>query len=1028
LCRKIAWASAVLREEHLVSRRKRLRERGRRTQELAPLSGRWHHSVMGPLRPGDRLGAFRVVALLGQGGMGAVYRAEDATGRPVALKVISGVAGPASLERFHREARLAAEVRHPNVVSVVASGGDAREPFLALELVEGGTLGDLLRHEGRLDWKRAVTHGAEIARGLVAIHAAGLIHRDLKPDNVLLAPTGAKVSDLGLARRAPTGLSTRGLTGTGEVLGTLEYMAPEQLDDAKRVDARADLYALGATLYALVTGAPPFEGSGLVLANQVLMEGPRPPSALAPDVPNALDALILSLLAKSPGDRPHDASVVAGDLEAIASGAAPARPRRSLLPFAIVVGALAFATLAGVWLARGRTPEPVATPTPAPSTPAPERRPLPAECHDFLETRLARLAAVSGRYVDRHSAGRPEIPILGVSISSDGKRCVTAGCPYLAQDQGTAAVWDLATKRVLRRFGGPGDPVFDAVFLPDGEHVVTGSLGTSELKVRSLRDGEPDRVLGRVHTFTIAVSPHGVRIASSSDRGVHLLDAAVGGSEIVLPRVSASDRVGCGRAAFLSDDRIVTVCDDGYARVWDVSKGFPEVVATLSGHELDQNMPSVALSRDGRLALTASLGRGGELILWNLESNKSERSFPSTEYPRDGIRSVAFAATRHLALLSPRERHDSNRLETFDTKTGERSWISTLGGNNDAVAVTPDERLAVCGDQHGTLRIVDLERRLDVEPGHVREVTGVGFLPDGKRVASTGAEGVLRVWDERGGLVACLNGPEHRDRIVATMNALAVAPRADDGRFATPFSREHSALAVFDVGANGPLPLPFDSPTRNVLCAAYSPDGKRLVSGDDDGNVQPWDAETGQPLGKPLSIPGSEVNSVAYSPDGARILASATRGGVRVWNAATGEIFVQKALSGEPGGPPIASAFAGRERIVVGGGSGSLAVWDLAGGSWREVGRHGSGASPKDESAPSSITAVAGFDDGRRAVSAGEDGQIRIWDLAASKELDRIDLRSSEDVATALALAHDGRTLAVGTRRGLVLRFDLTDR
>src|SRR5581483_200578 len=130
------------------------------------------------------------------------------------------------------------------------------------------------------------------------------------------------------------------------------------------------------------------------------------------------------------------------------------------------------------------------------------------------------------------------------------------------------------------------------------------------------------------------------------------------------------------------------------------------------------------------------------------ESNRIERSFTETQYPRDGIRGLAFAATRHLALVSPREQHDSNRLETFDTKTGERSWISTLGGNNDAVAVTSDERLAVCGDEHGTLRIVDLERRLDMEPGHVLAVTGVGFLPDGKRIASAGAEGVVRVWDE----------------------------------------------------------------------------------------------------------------------------------------------------------------------------------------------------------------------------------------------------------------------------------------
>jgi WD40 repeat protein len=964
--------------------------------------------------------------------MGAVYRAEDAAGRPVALKVVAGegVADPAFLERFHREARVASEVRHPNVVSVLASGGDARAPFLALELIEGGSLGDLLRREGPLEWRRACRHAAEIARGLAAIHAAGLIHRDLKPDNVLLAPSGAKVTDLGLARRAPTGLTKGGLTRTGELVGTLEYMAPEQLDDARRVDARADLYALGASLHAMLTGAPPFRGVGVEVMKRVLFEKPRPPSALATGIPEALDALVLSLLAKSPDARPLDASAVARELEAIASGAAPVRRRRASVLAAALAGGAGLATLGGLWLARGRTPTPVLgpSPTPARSAPAPERRSFPDECGGFLETGATRLAAVSGRYVDRHMADRSSVPIVGVSISPDGKRCVTVGCPYEDLGKGTAAVWDLTKRKVLHRFGGPGDPVFDAVFLPDGEHVVTGALGPSAIKVRSLR-GEPDQRVATLHTYTIAVSPGGKRIAAASSRGVTVFDLA-GGAAHVIPQESPSHG-GCGRAAFLSDDRLLAACDDGIARLWDLSNGYPEPTP-LPGHDPDQDMASVALSGDGRSALTVSAGRGGDLILWDLGSRRMEKRFTSIDYPAGGLRALAFAARRHLALVSPGLRHDSSRLETIDTRTGERSWISTLGGNNNAVALTPDERFAVCGDQHGTLRIVDLERRLDVESGHILKVTGVGFLPDGKRVASTGDEGVLRVWDERGELVACVNGPERRDRIVQTMNALAVSPTDEDGRFATPFYRAKRALAVFAVGPgkDGPLPLGFEYPESNVLSVAYSRDGRQLVSGDEFGRVQPWNPETGEPLGAPLLIRGSLVwvNSVAYSPDGGRILASATRGGVQVWNVATRELVIRKALDEEPGGPRIVSAFAGPDRVVVGGGSGSFRSWDLATGSMRELGRHTGRANPAEANRPAAITAVAGFDDGRRAVSAGEDGTVRIWDLAASKELDRIDLASSGDVATALAVAPGGRTLAVGTRRGLVLRFDLLDR
>jgi tetratricopeptide (TPR) repeat protein len=301
------------------------------------------------LAAGSRVGSYRVIAPLGMGGMGVVYKAEDeATRRLVALKVIlpEHARDAASMARLGREARAAAAIAHPNVTALYQAGQHQGAPFLAFEYVAGGTLEERIRGRGPLPWREAAERGAEVASGLVAIHAAGLVHRDLKPANVLLDANGhAKVGDLGLVRRVGTG--SKGLTDEGTILGTYAYMAPEQAEGASGVDARADLYSLGALLFTLLTGRPPFEGSGIATLTRVMRDAPVPVRTLAPETPVALEHLVARLLAKDPAARPSTASVALDELRAIASGKAEI-PRRRLLPFllgglaAVVLGAVAF--------------------------------------------------------------------------------------------------------------------------------------------------------------------------------------------------------------------------------------------------------------------------------------------------------------------------------------------------------------------------------------------------------------------------------------------------------------------------------------------------------------------------------------------------------------------------------------------------------------------------------------------------------------------------------------------------------------
>ncbi|MBI3723866.1 serine/threonine protein kinase, partial [bacterium] len=271
--------------------------------------------MAGELQVGSHVSGYRILELLGRGGMGLVYKAHDARlDRIVAIKVISReLAEPRFIQRFQREARAGAAVLHPNVAQVHETGEHQGAPFLVVEYVPGGSLRELLRRQGKLDWRRAVALALPIARALAAVHEKGIVHRDLKPENVLLDEAGQpKLVDFGLAR--PSGASDGpggALTRTGEVLGSFHYLAPEQADSSRTIDARADLYSLGAVLYDLLTGRPPFLGEGVALLSMHLGETPRPPRELEPSVPPALEDLVLRLLAKRPSERPSDAESTA---------------------------------------------------------------------------------------------------------------------------------------------------------------------------------------------------------------------------------------------------------------------------------------------------------------------------------------------------------------------------------------------------------------------------------------------------------------------------------------------------------------------------------------------------------------------------------------------------------------------------------------------------------------------------------------------------------------------------------------------
>jgi len=655
----------------------------------------------------EQVGPYRILELLGRGGMGMVYRAHDPQlGRDIALKMLlPALAADAEARfRFLREARAVASLAHDHIVTIHQVGEANGLPFLVMELLSGMSLAHWLESGAQATLPQILRIGRDIACGLAAAHARGLVHRDIKPANLWLEDLAVspkarsspifrvKILDFGLARLSNAGA---GLTQHGTIMGSASYIAPEQAAGAP-VDGRADLFSLGCVLYRLCTGRLPFPGDGF-LDSLVLLATTSPPPVrnLNPAVPPGLATLIMRLLAHNPEQRPVSAQEVAdtlqegiteGQAEEVPSGwkAAPLwQPRRQrpwrrrpwlgMVLIGLVTGILAGGiTVLWGWLAVSPSKEP-ARPVAQPVAPSPEeRRPI----------RLKFQGAYRAHFNE----------IRSLAYSPNG-RCLATG-----SFDGSAVLWDVSTMQAMARLMGHRGVVEAVAFAPDSATLVTAS-SDGLLRLWNVPTGKPlgERLAHQGGANGLAFGRSGtgswLLISGGSDHRIRLWQPDLTGEPTVL--AGHKDRVD---TVALSPDgtRIASGSCDRTVRIWDTRTC--QALAELGGYA--DRVSHLVFAPDSKVLATADADEQS-VRLWDV------------------------AGKREKQLRLPHK------------------------GNVHGVSWSPDgQLLAAVPQRDGGVVVWDLVtgRRVDVGPGQADYAWAVAFAPDGKSVAA-GDYAILKVWN-----------------------------------------------------------------------------------------------------------------------------------------------------------------------------------------------------------------------------------------------------------------------------------------
>jgi WD40 repeat protein len=883
---------------------------------------------------GKSIGHFELVQEIGSGAFGTVWKARDLRlDRTVAVKIprSSNVgSGQQELDRFLREARSAAQLRHPSIVAVHEVGEQNGVPYLVSDFVEGVTLADLLT-AGRPGLAESAKLIAEVADALQYAHSQGVVHRDVKPSNVMIRPDGSPcVMDFGLAKRDAGEVT---MTIDGQVLGTPAYMSPEQAGgEGHRVDGRSDVYSLGVILYQLLTGELPFRGNQRMLLHQVLHDEPRSPRSLNDRIPRDLETICLKAMAKEPGRRYASEAELAEDLRHYLKGE-PIRARpigalgKSLRwarrrPAAAALLAVSVLALMALPLAIGGVVY---------GTRLGElNQVLSASLNEVQKQRDQLEKAVGEAELARAEALKQQDLTRRFQYAADmslARRLVETG---LARPEG-----DRLRELLARHLPRPGEPDprgFEWFYLWRQLH-----------QDRWTHHGQPplneEKRLPDLFGAALFLPDSHTVLAITWNGTVKRLDARTGAVQQVVAtdppgkttkedvqQVVATDPPGKTTKEFahilLSPDRRlfanVQKGEKPTVLIWDIMAG--KQLTTLDGHQED--IDHIAFSPDSRLLVSRDYADA--IKVWEPATGKELfaahpgkpvqkkrkpprvlgppllfefRSLPGQRLP------VAFSPDGRSLAVGTR----TKTLQLWDLGERRVKWtLPAYAKELVALSFTPDSAVLVAAAQDKTIRFLEtatgkqLSTLSEVE---IRADRGFDFTPDGRSLLVWATKGeALRRWDMSGVRSGKVN---ERDSIPAGGNVshLWFSP---DGKlmFAAPPLKavQEELLWVWDAVT---FERRFTLRGRSLftLAAAFSPDNRYLAAGGVDGIVRVWDLTTGE---ERVRLPGhrNAVQSLAFGQDGKSLLSASGARGFGIGDLAhPGEVKLWDHALWEPAGP-----------------------------------------------------------------------------------------------------------------------------
>jgi eukaryotic-like serine/threonine-protein kinase len=655
------------------------------------------------------LGNYVVLDKLGAGGMGMVFKVRHRKlGRVVALKILppSVTNNPSAVLRFEREVKVAARLDHPNIVGAIDADEFQGLHFLVMEFVEGRDLGRVLVKDGPLPLDRALDVTIQAARGLRFAHAQGIIHRDIKPTNLILDSIGTvKVLDMGLARFTGEAAMLHGhgtdggLTQAGSVMGTADFMSPEQAYDPKAADERSDIYSLGCTLYYLLTGQVPFGGETFV---QRVLAHRTQPIPLIPDASPALNGVLHRLMAKEPAERPQSMDEVIAALQALGKGEVAVDEteipqHQSARPWIIVslVAALLISALVGVFVlnrprptVEARRPEPPPPPLvakPPPPEPAPKLETKPEPIPKPLPAPIGLIAKFTG-HTER---------VDSVAVDLSGRYAVSGG------HDGTVRLWDLQT-RLQKDMETHDGPVLSVGFTREGYVLSAGENGRARLWDMKDRREIKSFTAGTEIINAVACSPKDTDLGVTGGfaKKVRLWKLAEGRELTTFPHEDTVTAL-----AFRPDGHSVLSGGGGTVRLWDL-----DLKAEQIRLDFDHHVLCLAPSPDGSRVLVG--GRNRMLELRELGKSGNTRLAGHLS----DVTSCAFLSdTLAVSGDMSGDSYDGTLILWDLEKPGKIKWQSELVKNagHRGIAVLPDHRHVLTADNDGFVRLWNLPVEVD---------------------------------------------------------------------------------------------------------------------------------------------------------------------------------------------------------------------------------------------------------------------------------------------------------------------------